>query len=46
MGRSTAADESAELDGLPEVDLVSPDFASWNQLGGWLRQVDGLRRAA
>jgi hypothetical protein len=27
-------------------NLVSLNFASWNQLDGWLRQVDGLRRAA
>jgi hypothetical protein len=26
--------------------VVSLSFASWNQLDGWLRQVDGLRRAA
>ena len=26
--------------------LVSLAFASWNQLDGWLRQVEGLRRAA
>jgi hypothetical protein len=26
--------------------LVSRIFASWNQLGGWLRQVDRLRQAA
>jgi TetR/AcrR family transcriptional regulator, transcriptional repressor for nem operon len=25
---------------------VSRIFASWNQLDGWLRQVDGLRGAA
>ena len=27
-------------------DEVSRIFASWNQLDGWLRQVDGLRRVA
>jgi hypothetical protein len=27
-------------------ELVSHIFASWNQLGGWLRQVEGLRRVA
>lgn len=26
--------------------VVSPICASWNQLEGWLRAVDGLRRAA
>jgi len=26
--------------------LVSLTFASWNQLEGWLRQVDKVRRAA
>jgi len=26
--------------------MVSLNFASWNQLDGWLRQIEGLRRAA
>ena len=26
--------------------LVSRIFVSWNQLDGWLRQVEGLRRVA
>lgn len=26
--------------------MVSRIFASWNQLDGWLRQVEALRRAA
>ena len=26
--------------------LVSPMFASWNQLDQWLRQVEGFRRVA
>jgi hypothetical protein len=26
--------------------VVSRIFASWNQLDGWLRQVEGLRRVA
>jgi hypothetical protein len=26
--------------------VVSLNFASWNQLDGWLRQVEGLRRVA
>ena len=25
--------------------MVSLTFASWNHLNGWLRQIDGLRRA-
>jgi hypothetical protein len=35
-----AASESAD------EKMVSLNFTSWNQLDGWLRQVDGLRRAA
>jgi hypothetical protein len=27
-------------------ELVSRIFASWNQLDGWLRQAEGLRRVA
>jgi len=23
--------------------VVSRDFVSWNQIGGWLKQVDGFR---
>jgi hypothetical protein len=26
--------------------MASPVFMSWNQIDGWLRQVEGLRRAA
>jgi len=26
--------------------MVSPAFASWNQLGLWLRAVDGLKSVA
>jgi hypothetical protein len=29
-----------------ERRLVSLNFASWNQLDRWLRQVDGLKRVA
>lgn len=29
-----------------ERRLVSRVFAGWNQLDGWLRQVEGLRRVA
>jgi hypothetical protein len=32
--------------GINRLELVSLDFASWNQLDGWLRQVEGLRRVA
>jgi hypothetical protein len=27
-------------------EVVSLNFASWNQLDGWLQAVDGLRQAA
>lgn len=27
-------------------DVVSRIFASWNQLDGWLRQVEALRQVA
>jgi hypothetical protein len=27
-------------------EVVSRIFASWNQLDGWLRQVQGLKRVA
>ena len=26
--------------------LVTLNFASWNQLAGWLREIEGLRAAA
>ena len=29
-----------------ERRLVSLNFASWNQMAGWLRQIKGLRDAA
>jgi hypothetical protein len=29
----------------PVWEVVSRIFASWNQLDGWLRRIDGLRRA-
>ena len=29
-----------------KLGMASPISASWNQLKGWLRAVDGLRRAA
>lgn len=27
------------------LDVVSQTFASWNQMTGWLRQIEGLRAA-
>jgi hypothetical protein len=41
-GTSARADESRIASG----KVVSLNFASWNQLEGWLRQVDRVRRAA
>ncbi len=41
-----------DLDNDPEVvdaiedGVVSRIFASWNQIAGWLRRLEGLRRAA
>jgi hypothetical protein len=29
-----------------ELELVSLNFTSWNQLERWVRDVDGLRRVA
>jgi hypothetical protein len=29
-----------------ERRLVSQNFASWNRISDWLRQLDGLRSAA
>jgi hypothetical protein len=29
-----------------ERRMVTLNFASWNQLDGWLRQVEALRQAA
>jgi hypothetical protein len=28
------------------MTMASPIYASWNQMAGWLRAVDGLRKAA
>jgi hypothetical protein len=28
------------------MEVVSQNFASWNQLDGWLRRVQGLKRVA
>jgi hypothetical protein len=30
----------------PDEKMVSLNFTSWNQLDRWLRQLDGLQRAA
>jgi len=40
--------ERGEIKGAPreQVEKVSRIFASWNQLDGWLRQVERLRHAA
>ena len=32
--------------GISSVELVSLNFASWNQIGIWLRRLDGILRAA
>jgi hypothetical protein len=32
--------------GINGLELVSLTFASWNQIGGWLLQLDSLREAA
>jgi hypothetical protein len=37
-------DQDASLSRVESV--VTLNFASWNQLEGWLRQVDRVRRAA
>jgi hypothetical protein len=37
-------DHPATLSAVESV--VSLNFASWNQLDGWLPQVEGLRRVA
>jgi Phage integrase family len=42
-----AAEElTPELRELSKDLVVSQNFASWNQLDGWLRQLEGLRRTA
>jgi hypothetical protein len=38
--RDLAPDQSAD------ESLVSRIFASWNQVAGWLRQIEGFRAAA
>ena len=40
--RSVARKSLTGKDGV----MVSHIFASWNQMVGWLRAVDGFRRAA
>jgi hypothetical protein len=34
------------VSGIEPLAMASPTFAIWNQLNGWLRAVDCLRRAA
>jgi len=31
---------------MPGRELVGRNFASWNQIGAWLRQLEGLPGAA
>lgn len=39
--------ERSETDStISEGIVVTLNFASWNQIGPWLSQIDGLRRAA
>ena len=45
-GSIANADRDAALFGINELELVSLNFTSWNQLDGWPRQVDRLRQAA
>ena len=40
-----AADQRQEIEESLRKE-VTLNFASWNQLDGWLRQVDQLRRVA
>ena len=40
-----AADQRQEIEESLRKE-VTQIFASWNQLDGWLRQAEGLRRAA
>jgi hypothetical protein len=44
-GEATLKPLISESEGLPRF-LASPTCGSWNQLGRWLRAVEGLRRAA
>jgi hypothetical protein len=53
-GRETSRSGRREVWRIPAVGTSGPDgaiwvtriFASWNQLDGWLRQVEALRRTA
>lgn len=40
--RSVARKSLTGMDGV----MVSRSFTSWNQIDGWLRRLEGLRRAA
>ena len=45
--KAEAMVKTALIDGLAEIhDVASLVPASWNQIAGWLDQIDGLRRAA
>jgi len=39
-----AQPELAHVSG--EQRLASPSIPSWNQIAGWLKQIDNLRQAA
>jgi hypothetical protein len=44
--RSRVTESSLRETNRAQARLVSRIFASWNQLDGWLRQVEKLRRVA
>jgi hypothetical protein len=43
---SSDPSQPAEVSINLQFSLVSLNFASWNHLDGWLRQLDGIRRVA
>jgi hypothetical protein len=45
-GFARAIEPGAIRRGRVESNLASPIYASWNQVDGWLRQIEALRRAA
>jgi len=45
-GRLMTWDTRLQSFGINGLELVSRIFASWNQLDGWLRAMDSLRRVA
>ncbi len=42
---NNAADQRQEIEESLRKE-VTLNFASWNRIGGWLKQIDRLRRAA